>query len=112
MVVFMPIMASLKFQMEDPRGESVIYDQTFDLLCNFLQPKTTSRRESTAQVILKILPENTPYSMDVAMFSDACIEVAEQIPYHHPSQLKLVDLLEYLGRSTKLVVDPLGILGL
>jgi hypothetical protein len=105
----MPIMASLKFQMEDPRGEDVVYDRTFDLLCDFLQPHTTSTRDSTAQAILKMLPENASDSMEVGSFGDTCIEVAEQIPYHHPSQLKLVDLLEYLGRSTKLVVDHLGI---
>ena len=35
--------------------------------------------------------------------------MAEQMPYHHPSQLKLVDLLEQLGKSTKLVVCCPGI---
>ena len=69
----MPIMASLDFQMEDPRGEDPIYDQTFDLLCDFLQPDTALTRSSTEQAILKILPNNAQYSRDVSSFGEACI---------------------------------------
>ena len=100
-------MSSLHFIMQDPRGEDPIFDQTFDLLQDYLQPDSTMTIESAADSILNILPENDSSSMEVSSFGDACLDVAEQIPYYHPGQLKLADLLEYLGNYMKFVVrDP------
>ena len=79
-------------------------DQTFDLLQDFLQPDTTLTMETTAQSVLTILGEQVPHSDEVWSFGEMCIEVAEQIPYYHPSQLKLVDLLEHLGSFMRLGV--------
>ncbi|KAI9802791.1 MAG: hypothetical protein M1833_001390 [Piccolia ochrophora] len=94
-------MSSLDLKQDDPIPDGVS-DKAFYLLRAFLQLDTASTLESTSQSILALLPEKDPNSTDVWCFGETCIEVAEQIPYHHPAQLKLVGLLEYLGESTKL----------
>lgn len=96
-----PTMYSLDLKMEDPPGDA-IPDQTFALLRDFLQPDSTLTLEFTARSIENLLPGKAPLSTEVWDFGESCIEVAEQIPYHHPSQLKLAELLEYLANSPKL----------
>ena len=99
-------MSSLKFTSEDLEFEGIMGDvdyKTFHLLRDFLQPTTALTLKSTARSILDILPaDKDPYSNEVYAFSTTCIEFGEQIPYHHPSQLKLVALLEHISYSTKL----------
>lgn len=87
--------------MEGPTGHTLT-DKIFQLLRGFLQPDTNMTLQSTAQSILDLLPEKDPQSTEIWSFGEICIELAEQIPYYHPSQLKLAALLEYLGKSTKL----------
>lgn len=94
-------MYSLDLKMVDPPGDP-IPDKTFALLRDFLQPDSNLRLESVARSIEDFLPENAPLSTEVWDFGESCIEVAEQIPYYHPSQLKLTGLLEYLANSPKL----------
>jgi len=56
----------------------------------------------TAKSILDLLPEDDLNSTKIWCFGELCIELAEQIPYHPPSQLKFAALLEHLGKSSKL----------
>ena len=93
-------MSSLDLKIEGPEG--AFGNEIFHLLRRFLQVEKAVTMESTAHSILALLPENGSRSTDVWIFGEICIELAEQIPYHHPSQLKLVRLLEDLGMSTKL----------
>ncbi|CAF9921354.1 hypothetical protein IMSHALPRED_005160 [Imshaugia aleurites] len=93
-------MSSLDLKIEGPEGP--FGNEIFHLLRRFLQAEKAVTMESTAQSILALLPENGSLSTDVWIFGEICIELAEQIPYHHPSQLKLVGLLEDLGMSRKL----------
>ena len=93
-------MSSLDLKMEVPTD--TFCERLFPILRGFLQPDTTTTLELTANSILDLLPENHPHSSDVLSFGELCIELVEQIPYHHPSQLKLAGLVEYLGMSTKL----------
>lgn len=97
-------MSSLGFSSRDLEIEGWLDNvthKTFHLLCNFLQPDTALTLKTTAESILNLLPEEDSYSTDVSSFGNTCIDLAEQIPYHHPSQLKLADLLEYLASSMK-----------
>jgi len=87
-------MSSLDLKTEGPTGHT-LSDNTFHLLRGFPQPDTALILESTAQSILDLLAEKDPQSTEIWSFGEICIELAEQIPYHHPSQLKLVALLEY-----------------
>ena len=88
-------MSSLNLKTEDPDDEICV--KTLHILQDFLQPSSRLTVQSAAQSILKLLPGNDPYSIEVMEFGGTCIEVAEQIPYHHPSQIKLADLIEELG---------------
>lgn len=94
-------MSSLDLKMEDPPGDP-IPDKTFALLRDFVQPDSIMTLDFTAKSLEDLLPSNAPLSTEVWDFGESCIEVAEQIPYYHPSQLKLAGLLEYLGYSPKL----------
>lgn len=76
-------------------------DKVFVILRDLLQPDTTLSLESAAESVLALLPEKAPLSTEIWSFGEVCFELSEQIPYHHPSQLKLARLLEYIGRSTK-----------
>lgn len=71
------------------------------ILCDFLQPDTKLSHNEVLRSILALIPENGAGSAEVASFSGICVELAEQIPYHHPSQLKFAQLLSTLGRSPK-----------
>ena len=93
-------MSYLDFQMERPTD--AFCEKLFPILRGFFQPHTAMTLESTANSILDLLPEKAPHSTDVRSFGELCIELVEQVPYHHKSQLKLAGLLEYLGKSTKL----------
>ena len=99
-------MSSLNLFMEDEKDPIPIdpYSlKTFAILRDYLEPDTQLTLESTAGSILNLLPEKDPHhGIEVRSFSDLFIEMAEQIPYHHPSQLKLVELLAYIGMSEKL----------
>ncbi|KAI9847730.1 MAG: hypothetical protein M1837_001978 [Sclerophora amabilis] len=91
-------MASLDLKVEDASGD-ILTEKTFHLLRGFLQPDTSLTLDSTAQSILDLLSPYAPHSTEVWVFGETCIELAEQIPYYHPSQLKFAELLEYLGQS-------------
>lgn len=93
-----PTMYSLDLKQEDPLGVPTT-DKIFALLRDFLQPDSTLTLEFTATSIEDLLPAKAPLSEEIADFGDSCIEVAEQIPYLHTSQLKLAGLLEYLSNS-------------
>ncbi|KAI9762428.1 MAG: hypothetical protein M4579_000404 [Chaenotheca gracillima] len=93
-------MSSLDLQLEG-LGDCTITDKTFAILRDFLQPDTALTLEGVAQSILDLLPEKAPHSTDVWLFGEVCIELAEQIPYGHPSQIKLTALLEHLGKFAK-----------
>jgi hypothetical protein len=80
----------------------IVTDKTFRLLCDFLQPDTKLTMESTAEAILDLLPADNPRSLEVDCLGKTCINLASQIPYHHPSQVKLAAFLEHMGDSTKL----------
>jgi hypothetical protein len=71
------------------------------ILRDFLQPDTKTSLQEAASFLLAPIPANASGHAEVCSFGGICVELAEQIPYHHPSQLKLVQLLHYLSRSPK-----------
>lgn len=99
-------MSTLDLIMEGPLDP--FSEKMFPILREFLQPDTAILLETTANKILDLLSEKSPNSTDVWAFGEICLELVEQIPYHHPSQLKLAGLLEHLRKSTK--IGQIGIL--
>lgn len=70
--------------------------EVFLILQEFFQPNSKISPEEAVDRIIAIFPDG--YS-DLRSINDVCLELAEQIPYHHPSQLKLVRLLWLIGRN-------------
>ncbi len=71
------------------------------ILRDFLQPDSKISLKSAAETLLALVPPNASGNAEVFSFGEICVELAEQIPYDHSSQLKLVQLLQYLARSPK-----------
>lgn len=76
-------------------------DDFFVILNDFLQPETTKSLSETVQSLLALLPENAPGSTEIWSSGTVIIEIAEQIPYSHPSQWKLVSLVEEFSKADK-----------
>ncbi len=71
------------------------------ILRDFLQHNTKMSLKETATLLLVLIPSNASEHSEVCSFGGICVELAEQIPYHHPSQLKFVQLLGFLSMSPK-----------
>ena len=83
----------------DDEGRMVFATQLLPILRQYLHQRTSTRTiESAAQAVLMLLVKENPRSDNVCGFGSYIIEVAEQIPYDHPAQHKLIDLIEALGR--------------
>ncbi|OAA56361.1 hypothetical protein SPI_07972 [Niveomyces insectorum RCEF 264] len=67
------------------------------ILRDFLQPDTKLSEKVVAESILALIPTNAVENREVSRFSSICVELAEQIPYDHPSQFKLAQLLRRLA---------------
>jgi hypothetical protein len=102
-------MAALNLVMkdfsDDPRKSKDLDQQAFAILRDFPQPDSRTSLNSASTSILALLPDQDPYGMPVWRLGELCIELAEQIPYSHPSQLKLVWLLQQIGPSPKLMTN-------
>jgi len=82
----------MDLRLEEP-GDDPLSDQIFDILRDTLQPDSKLPLETAEQRIGALLPEGEPYTREVGTFLETCYEVADQIPYSHPSMTKLTTLL-------------------
>ncbi|KAJ5349540.1 hypothetical protein N7541_007267 [Penicillium brevicompactum] len=80
----------------DFRGTAV-----FRSLQDFLQPDTEQTLWETIETISTILPD-APLSTEAYVVGGIFLEIAEQIPWHHPSQMKLAQVVQALTTSSKL----------
>ncbi|KAL4916035.1 hypothetical protein BDW62DRAFT_203040 [Aspergillus aurantiobrunneus] len=67
---------------------------------------TTESLHETVQSILALVPENAPGSTEVWSAGTVFIEVAGQIAFSRPSQLKLATLIEELSKADKFIYEP------
>jgi hypothetical protein len=103
-------MSSLNLHFEDDglsdAGPGRYSDKkTFDVYQRYLQPDGNLSIVQAATMIVKMLPGptgNYHRGGELGMFAFFTCDVAQQIPYQHPSQLKLVRLIQYLGNAIKL----------
>lgn len=68
----------------------------FQALNDFLQPGSSVTLFEAVKKVVDVFPDGSP---DFKSLNHVATELAEQIPYHHPSQIKLVRLICYFGRS-------------
>ena len=100
--------ARLDLKLEDP-GDDLLSDQAFDILRDTLQPDSETPLETAVQKIVALLPEGKPYSREVGVFLETCYELADQIPYSHPSMTKLTTLVySTLNSVWQSQVDKVG----
>lgn len=76
-------------------------ESVFIILRDFLQPNTALSLELVVKSLSDLLPDNASESTEVYSFGAVCLDLAQQIPYHHPSHQKMARLLESMGSSTK-----------
>lgn len=91
------------FGEDEPEAPATKYtkDKAFTILRNYLQLDTSQSEDQAAQNILVMIPDETS-SGQIWEFGEMCFELAEQIPYNHPAQIRLTRLLERMGTSTKI----------
>ncbi|SMR45609.1 unnamed protein product [Zymoseptoria tritici ST99CH_1E4] len=85
--------ALLYFQLEEP-DDDPLSDDVFGILRNTLQPDSELPLETAVQQITALLLDARLYSREVRVFLETCYKLAEQIPYSHPSMIKLVALID------------------
>lgn len=91
----------LDLRLEEP-GDDPISDQVMDILRDTLQPDGKTSLESAVEQITALLPKGRPSSTEVGSFVETCFEAAEQIPYSHPSMIKLVTIIDRCLKSSQL----------
>ena len=71
-------------------------EQFFDIMRDYLQEGSAATISHVAASIISILPKDDNYQVErlILLF----IEVAAQIPYYHPSQNRLIDLMTHIGK--------------
>lgn len=81
-----------------PKGFNPLHYMIFLVLCDFLQPESSLSTIDAVNCILEAFPDR---EVEYGAIIIVCLELAAQIPYHHPSQHKLARLLWSMGRSTE-----------
>ncbi|KZF26977.1 hypothetical protein L228DRAFT_265324 [Xylona heveae TC161] len=100
-------MSSLNLRLDDDglcdEGD-FSYRKAFNILRKYLEPDSEVSIDKTAIQITDMLPSSggKEYGKGDSSFAYLVIEIAEQIPYHHLSQVKLVWLVQRLVLSAKL----------
>ncbi|KAJ8612788.1 hypothetical protein MRB53_037259 [Persea americana] len=91
---------SLIIQQEEP-GDDPVTDAIFEKLCKAVQPESTAEDlELAIPEIVSLIPEGSNYGVEMSAFIWCFVEVATQIPYTHPSMIKLATLLDRCLKSS------------
>ena len=101
-------MSSLKLtvaELSEDSEQQAVDQRAFLVLRDYLQPDSEAALSAASASILNMLPEEDPKELSILSLSELCIELAEQIPYSHPSQMKLVRLLQQVAQSPKAVTS-------
>lgn len=94
---------SLKIDDEDIDSKEVAGHtnwNAFRVLKRYLEPKGDLNMDQAAILLLKMLPSEVGKRVNMGqpdLFSIIFIEVAGQIPYHHPAQVRFVRLLNHMA---------------
>ncbi|KAL3476732.1 hypothetical protein BJX99DRAFT_258066 [Aspergillus californicus] len=105
------VFSTLKSKFIKQKKKPVVFsmwteDKLFPILNDFLQPDTTRSLDETFKAIMDLLPQSTSVDTDVWAAGTVILELAEQIPYSHPSQLKLARLVDTLSLTDRFNYRP------
>ena len=93
--------SSLLKKKNEGDAESV-QRKRFNILKDFLQPDSKLTANHVADALLLMLPASKAGRDDENGMSAIIVDLSEQIPYHHPSQLKLAHVVQIMGTSSRL----------
>lgn len=96
--------APLKLQRESPDLE--VFDKyetvkAFQVLKQYLETEELSLWEAASQLYQMIPDYKTQIGAEEDDLGSVVIDIAEQIPYSHKMQIKLVDLMKELARGDR-----------
>lgn len=94
----------LNLQLDNPDLEVIDKYGTvkaFQVLKRYLETEELSLREAASQLYQMMPDYKTQIGAAEVDLGSAIIDIAEQIPYSHKMQIKLVDLMKKLARSDR-----------
>lgn len=104
-----PSVLSSKFKSQSPpsdlttpKGYGRYEYRVFVIVENFLQPHSKISLEEASDSVIGIFPVG---HLDLSPINSVCLELAEQIPYTHPSLVKLSRLLWMVGRNKRRIIS-------
>jgi hypothetical protein len=92
----------LNLMPDEPDYNDPLFLPTFEILNKALQPDSGFSVEDAVSQLTALFSEGKPDSIEMGDFIGTCLEMAEAIPYTHPSMLKLVSILDLCLRSEQL----------
>lgn len=85
--------------------ELCIDKRAFPILNDYIQPDSKTSLATASAAIIDFLPDDLkrsdPKEHSIMSLAELCVKLAEQIPYSHPGQLRLVHLLQQVAKSPK-----------
>ncbi|OBT70379.1 hypothetical protein VE03_00114 [Pseudogymnoascus sp. 23342-1-I1] len=93
---------SPQFDLTTVKGYNRCECSVFAVVENFLQPGSKITLEEAADSVIEIFPVG---HLDLTPINSVCLDLAEQIPYTHPSLFKLSRLLWMIGRNNRRVIN-------
>lgn len=81
-----------------PNGYSPNDYRVFLILNDYLQPE---HADTVADSVGKLLDSFPDRDVDLRAINNVACELAEQIPWDHPSQMKLVQFIAALGADSR-----------
>ncbi|CRG86319.1 hypothetical protein PISL3812_03324 [Talaromyces islandicus] len=80
--------------------------KAFGILTRYLEPGSDLSDEQATELLYDILPspDNKKLSGQPDMLGCVLLDIAKQIPYHHPSQIRLLNLFKRLGKTDKMTL--------
>lgn len=105
-------MAALNLQIDetDPTLKKVYgrYSdwKAFGILTRYLEPGSDLSDEQATELLYEILPspDDKKLSGQPDMLGCVLLDIAKQIPYHHPSQIRLLNIFKHLGKTDRMTL--------
>lgn len=108
-------MAALNLQIDetDPTLKKVYgrYSdwKAFGILTRYLEPGSDLSEEQATELLYEILPkaDDKKLAGQPDMLGCVLLDIAKQIPYYHPSQIRLLKLFKHLGKTDRMTLHSI-----
>ena len=100
LILGQPKMSQIHFSFHYYHSTDAIKIITSRILNIFLEPNSVASVDAIAEEFLELLANNENQEYNARLLVREIILKARDVPYHHASQMKMVDLLDRLLSST------------